>query len=279
MMRGTLLLSLVVLSAFIFGCGTSDNERRTDTLTETVIEPGEDDFADMDTGTRVDFPAGTFAEDTIVLMSDVLVRDEIDAAFFPEGALTILAALILNSPVDEIFRKNVTFTWVLNSSVPGDSAWRVFRFDKKDDNIEWVELEGVSAIADPTATFAKSVMPSSGVHGYSGTFALFIELPAESPQNHPPEFGPNGIESSAESFAAGTPVTFTCSVTDADGDELVISWDDGSVEFGEFTSATYEDGVATVEWTTSEPGGYTISIRVDDGSGIIMSISLEVSVQ
>lgn len=279
MVRGALLFVVGALLAFFSACGTSDNERRTDALTETVIEPGEDDFADMDTGTRVDFPAGTFAEDTIVLMSDVLVRDEIDAAYFPEGALTILAALILNSPVDEIYRKNITFTWVLNNPAPGNSAWRVFRFDQKDDLIEWVELEGVIAIADPTAAFAKSVMPSSGVHGYSGTFALFIELPAESPQNIPPEFGPNGIESSAESFTAGTPVTFTCSVTDADGDELVISWDDGSVEFGEFTGATYEDDVATVEWTTSEPGGYTISIRVDDGSGIIMSISLEITVE
>jgi len=266
---------------FVFAaCGTSDNERRTTLLTETVIEPAEDDVADMDSGMSVFFPAGTFSENTIILISDALVGEEIDAALFPTDAQTILASIVLNSPVDTIFRKNVTFTWFLLAEVAPGSTWRIFRFNDYYEEPEdaWVELQGITAMVNESGDFATSVMPSSGVTGYSGSFALFFELPADASPNIPPEFGPDGLQIDTEPIVSGEPITISCAVTDADGDLLAFTWNDGSDEHGTFSNQSYAEGVVSIEWVTDVPGEYVIELTVEDGSGVMIKGSLEIEV-
>jgi hypothetical protein len=273
-------LLLISVVAFTLSCGTTDNERRTDLLTETVIEPGADDSADMDTGTRVLFPDGCFTENTIVLISDELASDELDAALFPEGALTVLSAIILNTPVDTIFRKNITYTWVLLTAVEPGTAYKIYRFNEYYENPEeaWVELQGVTAQADTTGTYAYSVMPSSGVAGYSGTFVLFVEKPADIEPNTPPEFVADGLHSNTETYIADTVIVFSSGVTDADGDTLSFIWNDGNADHGEFTNQTFADGTVSTFWTTDAAGTYTITLTVQDEAGAIVTDTLDISV-
>lgn len=272
---GRVLLLLLICVAALAACGTTNNERRNALLTETVVEVGADDFADMDNGTRIDFPAGTFTKNTIILISDQLFGSEFDAALFPEGAQTILASIVLNSPVDVIFRKNVMFTWFLKDEAPPGSTWRVFRFDDfyTEPENAWVEIQGVVAQVAPGGEFAISVMPSSGVTGYSGSFAIFRELPSTAPLNNPPEFGLEGLSFAPESPAAGETVTISCPVTDPDGDTLMFTWDDGDLANGTFSNQYYADGVVTIDWVADVAGEYEITLFADDGSGARVSVS------
>ena len=275
---------VVLLFCFSFvataGCGTDSNERRTDLLTETVIEPGADDSADMETGARVLFPAGTFTENTIILISDQLTGEEIDAALFPEGAQTILAGLVLNSPVDSIFRKNVTFTWALLNTVEAGSAYGIYRFNEYYEKPEeaWVEIQGLTAVVDATGKLAYSLMPSSGVAGYSGSFALFVEKTAETPPNRPPEIGVDGIASDPATYVVDTSVKFSCAVSDPDGDALAISWDDGDPDHGTFSNEAFADGVASADWVSDAPGDFVVRVTVEDGSGVSVSRVLNIVV-
>ena len=272
---GRVLLLLLICVAALAACGTTNNERRNALLTETVVEVGADDFADMDNGTRIDFPAGTFTKNTIILISDQLFGSEFDAALFPEGAQTILASIVLNSPVDVIFRKNVMFTWFLKDEAPPGSTWRVFRFDDfyTEPENAWVEIQGVVAQVAPGGEFAISVMPSSGVTGYSGSFAIFRELPSTAPLNNPPEFGLEGLSFAPESPATGETVTISCPVTDPDGDTLMFTWDDGDLANGTFSNQYYADGVVTIDWVADVAGEYEITLFADDGSGARVSVS------
>jgi chitinase len=62
-------------------------------------------------------------------------------------------------------------------------------------------------------------------------------------------------------ITAGGVYTVSCVAVDADEDELSYSW---TADAGSFSG----EG-ATVEWTApDEPGSYTISIEVSDGSGV-----------
>ncbi len=278
--RFVIVFSLLFWALFAAACGTTNNERRNSLLTETVIEPGADDYADMDNGTRIDFPAGTFTKNTIILMSDTLFGSEFDAALFPEGALTVLGSIVLNSPVDVIFRRNIQFTWLLKDDVEPGTTWRVFRFDDfyTEPENAWVEIQGVVALVSPDGEYAISVMPSSGITGYSGSFAIFKELPATASLNLPPEFGEAGLTFEPASPAAGETVTFACPVTDADGHTLSFTWEDGSETEGSFSNQYYADGVVTIDWTAGAAGEYTITLYADDGSGARVSISVTLTV-
>ncbi|MEP0814881.1 MAG: hypothetical protein HRF49_09495 [bacterium] len=270
-------LFLTVLAAMLVsGCGTADNERRNSLLTETVISPGEDDFADMDSGTRVDFPAGTFRSETIVLISDTLVGTEIDAAYFPEGAATVLGALILNSPVDTSFHKNITFTFVLNTAVAAGSTWKIYKYDEFE--LAWIEIIGIVAQADASGLLASAVMPSSGVQGYGGSFALFAEKPSDESPNVPPELSGDGISMDPETPVENEVVTFSAAVVDADGDLLNFSWDDGSEEYGVFSNQRYDGETVSVDWITTLTGPYTITLSVDDGKGLPVTVTMEITV-
>lgn len=264
----------------VLSCGTTDNEKRTNLLTETVIEPGADDSADMDSGSRVLFPNGCFTESTIVLISDQLAGDEIDAALFPDGAQTVLSAVILNTPIDTIFRKNVTFTWVLLSAIEPLTSYKIYRFDDYFEKPEdaWVELQGIVAQSDTTGSYAYSVMPTSGISGYSGTFVLFKEKPADIKSNTPPEFVLDGLHSNTDDYKRNTVVIFSSGVTDADGDSLSFMWNDGNAEHGVFTNQTFADGTVTTYWTTDSAGAYTITLTVQDTSGAIVTDTLEIAV-
>lgn len=277
---GKYILTLALLMLALAACGTTNNERRNALLTETIIQPGADEYADMDNGTRIDFPAGTFTEATVILMSDALFGSEFDAALFPDGAQTILGSIVLNSPVDVIFRRNIQFTWLLKNEVEPNSTWRVFRFDDfyTDPENAWVEIQGVVAQVSPDGEYAISVMPSSGITGYSGSFAIFQELPATTPLNIPPEFGSAGLTYTPASPSTGQTVTFTCPVTDADGDMLGFTWEDGNASAGTFSNQFYADGVVTIDWTTDAPGEYSITLYADDGSGARVSIATTITV-
>ncbi len=175
------LLSLLAVA----GCSSGDSEFTSDNLIEKVFENGEGARLDLTSGTYVDFPAGTFADRQLVSVSDLLSGSDNIEANFPTATKQFsdrLAAVIINTPVDALFERDITVRFALNAPQTAGTQFAVYIHDSElgnrtetyDNNyVTWYRYGSYTATVDSSGDFATVTLDTNGNRGFLGTLGLF----------------------------------------------------------------------------------------------------------
>lgn len=207
-MRVICCLAVLLL---LIGCTVSEDDFTTETMAQQTVSAGEEltiELADP-AQSQLHFPAGTFAEDVVVLFSDQLLGVDSDWRYFPtvdpaavaaatEDELKILATqhdedqvsgVVINTPAHIEFQQNiqVRFEFADGLAPPEGTQFAIYRFDFQDDpdstTAHWSRWGSNVAVVDDTGSRADATLTTNEFRGYIGSLALFIGLTADLLEN------------------------------------------------------------------------------------------------
>ena len=180
-----LILPALLLLMALAGCGSGDSEIIADNLVEKVFNNGEAARLELASGAYVDFPSGTFADRQVVSISDLLSGSDNVATTFPTTTKSIndrIGALIINSPVDALFERDITVRMKLDSAQTPGTEFVLYihdsdlgsRTETYDNNyVTWYRYGSYIATVDSTGIYATFTLDTDGNRGFIGTLAVF----------------------------------------------------------------------------------------------------------
>ncbi|MCB1187562.1 hypothetical protein KDL29_10385 [bacterium] len=180
-----LALPVLLLILALAGCGSGDSEIISDNLVEKVFNNGEAARLELASGAYVDFPSGTFADRQVVSISDLLSGSDNVATTFPTTTKSIndrIGALIINSPVDALFERDITVRMKLDSAQTPGTEFVLYihdsdlgsRTETYDNNyVTWYRYGSYIATVDSTGIYATFTLDTDGNRGFIGTLAVF----------------------------------------------------------------------------------------------------------
>ncbi|GEM_PF-7117956 len=195
----------------LIGCAVSEDDFTTETMAQQTVLAGTELTIELTdpAQSQLHFPAGTFAEDVVVLFSDQLLGVDSDWRYFPtvdpaavaaadEDGLEILAAqhdddqiagVVINTPAHIGFLENIEVRFEFDDGVTAaeNTQFAVYRFDFQDDpdstTAHWSRWGSNVAVVDDTSRRADAVLSTDDFRGYIGSLALFIGLTADVLEN------------------------------------------------------------------------------------------------
>jgi len=194
-MRNILVVLLVVLVMASAGCGSRNTDFIADNSAQQSVSVGEAVTLTLLSGASLQILAGTYTEEIIVMLSDLLVTFDSDATYFPTATKDpedILAGLVVNTPVDALATENLQVTLAFRDGInatPG-AQYAVYRFDHQGDETQitprWNRWGSTVATVNSAGTLATATLPTADFRGYVGSLGLFVGhtvdlLPAVAP--------------------------------------------------------------------------------------------------
>jgi hypothetical protein len=177
-----LTLAMACGALTLTSCGNGNDGFVAPNAVQKTIHNGIVEFIELAEGQRADFPGDTFAEDTVVTLSNFFAGGDADITLFPTTtpvAEDLLASLVLNTPADAVFGNDVTVTFRIHAGIanltPGDD-YVVYRFDFE--NARWNQWGSVTATVAANGTDLVAVLPTDGMLGFIGSLAVFEGLEA-----------------------------------------------------------------------------------------------------
>jgi hypothetical protein len=179
--RLTALLLLAAMVAIIYGCASGDDDFEAQNILQRTVRTDSSETLTLQAGDTLAIPAGTFAEDTVVLFANVLTGADGNLANYPEGTGEgdLVGAAVINTPVDQLFEQNITLTFDLiqpgedrtPSVVTAGQQLQLWRFDF--DHVRWQPWGSLAATVSSNAQTATVTLPTNGFRGFIGSLALF----------------------------------------------------------------------------------------------------------
>lgn len=137
----------------------------------------------LPSGSSVTFPAGAFAATTQVTVSEMLGGEERDAAGFPEGSGSLVAALSITATPGSTLLKDLTVALALDNVRVAGEQFVVYQFNPEHHLWESTESaasswHGTSAIAQVGATgsMATFTADTTGLASPEVTYGIFENL-------------------------------------------------------------------------------------------------------
>lgn len=183
-----LLLPVLLLILALAGCGSGESEFTSDNLVEKIFENGLAARLELASGSYVDFPTGTFEDRQLITVSDALSGSDNIEDTFPTTTKQFgdrIAAIIINSPVDALFQRDLTVRLALTAPQTPGTEFAVYihdsdlgsRTETYDNNyVTWYRYGSHAATVDSSGNFATFTLSSSGHRGFIGTIGLFRGL-------------------------------------------------------------------------------------------------------
>jgi hypothetical protein len=194
-MRNILFVILMALAMTCAGCGSRNTDFIADNSAQQSVSFGEAATLTLLSGASLEILAGTYAQEVIIMLSDLLVSFDSDATYFPTIAQDpedIIAGLVVNTPADTLATLNLHVTFAFRDGVtvtPG-AQYAVYRFDHQGDERQitprWNRWGSTIATVNATGTLATATLPTTDFRGYVGSLGLFVGhtvdvLPAVTP--------------------------------------------------------------------------------------------------
>jgi hypothetical protein len=170
---------IAAFAVFAASCGSGKNDFDSENTIQRTINTGVAETLTLLSGAAVTFPTASYAEDTVVMVSDELTSEDSYATFFPTAAQDIddlLGALVINTPVDKVIGADlpIRFAVLPDLTAEPNAEYAVYRFDF--DNNTWQRWGGITVATDSTDGFADGVIPANGFRGFIGSLAIFSGL-------------------------------------------------------------------------------------------------------
>jgi len=192
----------ILLIAALIGCGSGNDDFLTEDSGQWTVTANQAATLSLAAPSlaQVQIPAGTFGEDTIIMLGDDLLREDGSWRYFPtvdQSAITeanedamgeahaddVLAGLVVNTPADAYFANNITVRFDIRDevTVTAGDVYVVYRFDHQDDNDDieprWYRWgNDTFATVDAGGETATAVLPTAEMRGYIGSLAIFAGL-------------------------------------------------------------------------------------------------------
>jgi len=188
MRRALALAAGLLLTAGLAACGSSGTEDFAGArIVQRTVKAGEAEVTiELSLNKpKLVIPAATFSKDTIVIFADEPRGVDTAMLYFPTPAphdvTDQLACLILNTPIDALFDKDLQVTFVLPATpvVAGGTQLILYRFDYGSDDPHWNVWGGTNATVSADGHTATATLPTTGLRGYVGSVALFNGMTAD----------------------------------------------------------------------------------------------------
>lgn len=167
-------------------CGGGNDDFSSMNLLQETIEADQAASLQIESGGRLDIPAGTFDEETVVIFSNYFTGTDSNFSRFPTATPAVddlLAGMVVNTPVDVLFHNNITLQFqevqLINSAASISALtvgkrYRVYRFDFE--NAVWNQWGSTVATVEAGGETAVATLPTAGMRGFIGSLALFEGL-------------------------------------------------------------------------------------------------------
>lgn len=180
-------LLAITMAGFLLSCGSGEEDTDSEHQALRTLDGINAELVTLVGGTTVNFPAGTFETETIVIIADLFLSNDATSVYFPTAtpeSNDLLGAIVINTPIDELMHHNLSITFELQdfsvtsavSQVGGVASgqdYAVYRFDF--DNLRWNRWGGTSVAIDGSRRFASGTLPTGGMRGFVGSIAIFRE--------------------------------------------------------------------------------------------------------
>lgn len=169
------LVALTLVALVLNSCSSGTHEFTSATDVQRKVAPDEAVTLDLELGYSLTLPAGTFANNTIVLFSKRLYN-ELTFARFPtptQAVGDLIGGVVINTPADVLLLKNATLTFGLDAAsgaVAGDQLI-VYRYDRYSGY--WNVWGSSFATVDASGATATATIPTADFLGFVGSLALF----------------------------------------------------------------------------------------------------------
>jgi len=190
-----------VVAVFLLGCGAGQSDFTAEHAAQLTIpvNQGATLALPAPSTAQVSFPPDTFSEEVIVMLGDQLLRTDASWRYFPtvdQAAITdqnaaqletahagdVYAALVVNTPADVMFNRDVTvrFAPYETAALQSGESYAVYRFDFQSDSADssiqprWNRW-GNDVVATVVAggAYAEATLPTTGFYGLIGSLAIF----------------------------------------------------------------------------------------------------------
>jgi hypothetical protein len=183
-----LLIALCAITLLTAGCGDLNDDFTGANIMQRTVRIDTPETLTLEPGDSLTIPAGTFDEDTVVVFADVFTGTDALAANFPttaKAADDLLAAVVINTPVDRTFHENVPLTFDIleegesriPSALTAGDQYIVYRFDF--DALTWAPWGTTVATVAAGGRTATATLPTDEFTGFIGSLALFAGKTAE----------------------------------------------------------------------------------------------------
>lgn len=216
------------------------------------------------------FPAGSFVNQTDVLVTEDLSDAQRNVAGFPADGGTLLGATRIEVPGGVALAHDITVLIALAEPAATNMQFTIFRFNSATSMWETTEagasaLRGVSATAKVlegnVVSFTAPTAGTTGLHTAYGVFSGYsTEVPASA--NHIPTVD---LTASKSDPGVGEEITLTATGADVDaGDTLTFNW---LAPGGTLGTPAQTGMVSTATWSATAAGTYVVSVSCSDGKG------------
>ena len=183
-----LLLALCAVTLLAAGCGETNDDFTGTNIMQRTVRTDTAETLTLEAGDSLTIPAGTFDENTVVVFADVFTGTDATPANFPtatKAAADLLAAVVINTPVDRTFHENVPLTFDIleegetriPSALVAGTQYIVYRFDF--DGLAWAPWGTTVATVSADGHSATTTLPTDEFTGFVGSLALFAGQTAE----------------------------------------------------------------------------------------------------
>ncbi len=236
----------------------------------TPVLPGSATTIMLPSGGGAIFPAGSFVNETDVLVTEDLSDAQRNVAGFPADGGTLLGATRIEVPGGVALAHDINVMIALAEPAATNTQFTIFAFNKATNMWATTEagassLRGVSAQAKVLqGNVVSFTAPSAGTTGLDTAYGVFSGFSTTIPAtaNHIPT-----VDLTASKTDAGVAevITLTATGTDADaGDTLTFTW---LAPGGTLGTPAQTGMVSTATWSATAAGTYVISVSSSDGKG------------
>lgn len=255
-----LVLLAIAIVASLAACNGSG-------VDNTPILPGTPTSIMLPAGGGAIFPAGSFAAETNVLVSDELTDAQRDAAGFPPDAGTLLGATRIEVPQGAVLAHDITVMVALAEPIATNVQFTIFAFNSAT-NMWGTTEAGAAALRGTSAqghvmegNVVTFTAPTEGTTGLNVAYGVFSGYQGQVTANHIPTVD---LTTTSNNIAPSAEVTLTATGADTDSDALTFTWlAPGGTLGAPVNTAT----TSTATWTATAAGTYIVSVSCSDGKG------------